>query len=56
MESICWNYCKDPYSINKAIEVKDLDWPGITVDNIISITYDNNHGCYVVFWRYDDDN
>ena len=60
MKSINWNYCKDPNTINEAIKEaiwnKSSDWDGITADNIISITWDSNQGCYVVFWRYGDDN
>lgn len=50
---INWQYCTDQNSINKAIIEQDEDWEGLTsADQIISITYDPNHGCYVVFWRY----
>ena len=54
MKIISWNYCKDPNQINNAIQDGDYNWYGITADNIISITWDNGHGCYVVFWRYDN--
>ena len=53
MKDINWQYCKNLNDISKAIKEKDENWDGITADNIISITYDSNHGCYVVFWRYD---
>lgn len=48
---INWQYCKDPNDINKAISEKDENWEGITDESIINITWDGNHGCYVVFWR-----
>lgn len=54
MATISWNYCKDPNSINSAIMEPNEDWAGITAENIISITWDGNHGCYVVFWRVEN--
>ena len=49
---IMWQYCHDPNAINKAMNEHDENWEGLTsVEQIISITYDTNHGCYVVFWR-----
>lgn len=48
---IMWQYCKDPNDINRAIAEKDENWEGITEESIINITWDSNHGCYVVFWR-----
>lgn len=58
-ERIAWNYCKDPNDINDAIIDalwnKSFDWHGITAENIISITWDSNQGCYVVFWRSDNE-
>jgi hypothetical protein len=53
-ELISWQYCKDPNEINRAIMSGDEDWYGITAENIISITWDGNHGCYAVFWRTDN--
>lgn len=48
-----WQYCKDPNDINKAILEQNPNWEGLVdAKQIISITYDTNHGCYVVFWRY----
>lgn len=48
---INWQYCRDPNDINKAIKEKDPNWEGLhTALDIISITYDTNHGCYAVFW------
>lgn len=50
-EYLMWQYCKDPNDIQKAIEEEDSDWEGLkSLQQIISITYDTNHGCYVVFW------
>lgn len=47
-----WQYVKDPNEINNAIINHDENWEGlIDASDIISITYDTNHGCYVVFWR-----
>lgn len=47
-----WQYCKNLNDINTAIKEKDENWEGLTdAKQIISITYDSNHGCYVVFWR-----
>ena len=58
MRKIRWNYCKDPNDINYVIERavwdKSFEWEGITAENIISITWDENQGCYVVFWRHDN--
>lgn len=50
---IMWQYCRNLNDINKAIESKDVEWEGITAENIISITFDTHHGSYVVFWRVD---
>ena len=48
---ISWQYCHDLNTINMAIQKQDSDWCGLTsAGQIISITYDPNHGCYVVFW------
>lgn len=52
MKTVSWLYCKNLNEINDAIkDNKNENWYGITADNIISITYDSNQGCYVVFWR-----
>lgn len=52
MTEVSWQYCRDPNDINEAIKNRDYNWQGLTDANqIISITYDPNHGCYVVFWR-----
>lgn len=49
---INWQYCKDPNDINNAILHGDTNWEGlVSSSDIISITYDTNHGCYVVFWK-----
>ena len=51
MGLVNWQYCKDPNDINKAISAKDEAWSGLyDASQIISISYDANHGCYVVFW------
>lgn len=50
-EYLMWQYCKDPNDIDKAIEEGDPNWEGLkSLHQIISITYDSNFGCYVVFW------
>lgn len=52
MSEINWQYTRDPNDINTAIRNSDRDWEGLTsADQIINITFDSNHGCYVVFWR-----
>ena len=52
MSVINWQYTRDPNDINTAIRNRDRDWEGLTSANqIINITFDSNHGCYVVFWR-----
>jgi len=51
-QCVMWQYCNDPNDINDAILNDDEDWEGLnSSEQIISITYDTNHGCYVVFWR-----
>lgn len=48
---LMWQYCKDPNDINDAVEGWNTDFEGLeSLHQIISITYDTNHGCYVVFW------
>lgn len=52
---IMWQYAKDLNDINNAIMTDDENWDGLhSAEQIISITYDTNHGCYVVFWKYED--
>ncbi len=49
---IRWQYCKDPNVINEAIAHDNTDWDGLhDASQIISISWDANQGCYVVFWR-----
>lgn len=51
MNLIMWQYTHDPNDINDAIKTHDEDWEGLDdARKIISITYDTNHACYVVFW------
>lgn len=41
---IDWTYTKNPNEFNEM---------GIDIDRVISITYDSNYGCYVMFyWEY----
>ncbi len=46
MKRIGWQYTKDPNDFNEWLE----EGEGDITENIISITYDSNHGCYVVFF------
>ena len=51
-ELIAWQYCHDPNDINKAIKEYDENWYGLeSASQIINITWDGNHGCYVIFWK-----
>lgn len=51
-KTVMWQYCKNPNDINDAIMDSDPDWEGLeSAEQIISITYDTNYGCYVVFWK-----
>lgn len=53
---INWQYTKDLNEINGAILTQDSDWEGLKdASQIINITYDTDHGCYVVFWRNEGD-
>jgi len=53
---IVWQYCKDLNDINEAIETEDGNWEQLkSADQIISVTYDTNHGLYVVIWRIPDE-
>ena len=53
-KGIMWQYTNDPNDINDAIYKQDENWEGLkSPDQILSITYDVNHGCYVVFWIND---
>ena len=55
MQIIHWQYIKDPNDINKAILWGYENWDGLKdASQIISVTYDSNQGCYVVFWRVDE--
>lgn len=54
MRTVSWLYCKNLNEINEAIKNPFDDAYGITAENIFSITYDSNHGCYVVFWRCEE--
>ena len=54
-ELVFWQYCRDLNDINTAIKEEDENWEDLkSASQIISITYDTNHGCYVVFWRVSD--
>ena len=48
---IVWQYCSNLNDINEAIITQDENWEGLKDSSqIISVTYDSNHGCYVVIW------
>lgn len=52
IDGINWQYVKDPKEINEAIASNDENFEGLkSAFQIINITYDTNHECYVVFWR-----
>ena len=56
VKMIMWQYCHDLNDINDAIcgnlYGRETDWEGLeSASQIKSITYDSNHGCYVVFWE-----
>lgn len=52
---IMWQYVKDLNDINNAILTEDESWEDLkSAEQIISITYDTNHGCYVVIWICED--
>ena len=47
-----WQYCKDPNQINDVLLHGNENWDGlISVDQIISISWNANQGCYEVFWK-----
>ena len=49
---ISWQYCNDPNKINEAIKKEDENWEGLrSAEQIISISWNPNQGCYEVFWR-----
>lgn len=49
---INWQYCDDLNDINEAIATQDPDWEGLrSAKDIISITYNTDHRCYVVIWK-----
>lgn len=55
---IGWAYVKNLNEVNDAIlrdtGRTDANWEGLTdAKQITNITYDSNHGCYVVFWKYE---
>ena len=48
---VSWAYCKNLNEVNNAILNGDENWEGLTdAKQVTSITYDSNHGCYVVCW------
>lgn len=52
MTVVNWQYVKNLNEINEAIKNPNDNWDGLTsASDIISITYDTAHRCYVVFWK-----
>lgn len=53
MSIVNMQLCKSPSEINKAIVSNNKeDWEGLyTAEQIISITYIPDKGCFIVFWR-----
>lgn len=63
MKLVYFEYCKDPNDISSAIKRhrendfnripnEDGDWEGLNdAEDIISIVYRPDLGCYVVFWK-----
>lgn len=50
--NVNWQWCKDPNEINEAIRTQNPNWDGLeSAEQIISISYDTNQGCYVIFWQ-----
>ena len=48
---IMWQTCTDLNKINYAIQTEDENWEGLkSADQIISISWDEHLGCYIVFW------
>lgn len=48
---LMWQYARDPNEINDAIKNRDANWEDLeSAEQIVSITFDTNHMCYVVFW------
>ena len=53
---VMWQYCKDLNDINRAIDTHDENWEGLTsAEDIVSIGWDTHQGCYVVFWKIEQD-
>ena len=48
---LMWQFTHDPNDINDAIKFHDEDWEGLeSAEQIVSITWNTSHMCYVVFW------
>ena len=52
-----WQYLKDLNELNEVLEMTEeersnMGLDGITgMDDLVSVTYDTNHGCYVAIWK-----
>lgn len=55
MSKIMWQYCRNLNDINKAIEERDPEWEGlISAKQIISVSFENQHGAHLVVWTVED--
>lgn len=55
MSLIKWKYCRELKEVNKAIEQRDPEWPGLTsAKQIISIQFEQRQAAYLVVWMYVD--
>lgn len=56
MKLISWEYIKNLNEINELIrDTEDEQYKDLkSADDIVSITYDSNHGRYLVFWKYEN--
>lgn len=56
MKLLNWQSFTNPNDINTAIAKQDKDWYSLkNAEQIVSITYDTNHNCYVVFWIVEEE-
>ena len=54
MKLISWEYIKNLNEINELIRSTEEEYADLkSADDIVSITYDSNHGRYLVFWKYE---
>ena len=54
MLGIMWQYCQNLNDSNKAIAEWDPEWEGlISAKQIISVSFDQRHGAYLVVWKHE---